>query len=67
MSYGTDAAEQTRQAAGYIDRILKGANPGDLPVQLPTRYELVINTKAANALGITIPPSLLSTADKLIE
>jgi len=67
MSYGNDLAEQARQAAGYVDRILRGANPGDLPVQLPTKYELVINMKAANALGITIPPSLLSTADKVIE
>jgi putative ABC transport system substrate-binding protein len=67
MSYGNNLDEQSRQAAGYVDRILKGANPADLPVQLPIKYELVINMKAANALGITIPPSLLSTADEVIE
>jgi putative tryptophan/tyrosine transport system substrate-binding protein len=67
MSYGNNLAEQLPQAAGYVDRILRGAHPGDLPVQMPTEYELVINTKTANALGITVPPSLLSTADKLIE
>jgi putative ABC transport system substrate-binding protein len=67
MSYGNNLAEQFRQAAGYVDRILKGANPGDLPVQMPTKYELVINIKAANALGISVPPSLLATADRVIE
>jgi putative ABC transport system substrate-binding protein len=67
MSYGNNLAEQLRQAAGYVDRILKGANPADLPVQMPTEYEFVINIKAANALGITFPASLLSTADKVIE
>ena len=67
MSYGSNLPDQFRQAAGYVDRILKGANPGDLPVQLPTRYELVINMKAAGALGITVPPSLLSLADRIIE
>jgi len=67
MSYGSSLPEQFQQAAGYVDRILKGANPGDLPVQMPTKYELVINMKAANALAVTVPPSLLATADKVIE
>ena len=67
MSYGNNLPEQFRQAAGYVDRILKGARPGDLPVQMPTMYELVINMKTANALGIAIPASLLSTADRVIE
>jgi putative ABC transport system substrate-binding protein len=67
MSYGSNLPEQFRQAAGYVDRILKGANPGDLPVQLPTRYELIVNMKAANALRIIVPPSVLSIADRVIE
>jgi putative ABC transport system substrate-binding protein len=67
ISYGNGLAEQYRQAAGYVDRILRGAKPSDLPVQMPTKYELVINMKAANALGITIPAPLLSTADEVIE
>jgi putative ABC transport system substrate-binding protein len=67
MSYGSNLPDQFRQAAGYVDRILRGASPGDLPVQMPTRYELIINMKAANALGLTVPPSLLATADKVIE
>jgi putative tryptophan/tyrosine transport system substrate-binding protein len=67
ISFGNDLVGQNRQAADYVDRILKGAAPADLPVQLPTKYELIINMKAANGLGITIPPSLLSTADEVIE
>jgi putative ABC transport system substrate-binding protein len=67
ISYGPDAIEEWRGAATYVDRILRGANPGELPVQLPTRYELVINLKTAKALGLTVPPSLLVAADEVIE
>jgi putative tryptophan/tyrosine transport system substrate-binding protein len=67
MSYGSSLPDQFRQAAGYVDRILRGAVPGDLPVQMPTRYDLVINMKGANALGVSVPPSLLATADRVIE
>jgi putative tryptophan/tyrosine transport system substrate-binding protein len=67
ISYGVDLADQYRQAASYVDRILKGAKPGDLPVQLPTKYELIVNLKAAKALGLTLPEAFLQTADEVIE
>ena len=67
MSYGTDAAEQNRQAASYIDRILRGAKPADLPVQAPTKYQTTINLKTAKALGLTVPPGLLVAADEVFE
>ena len=66
-SYGTDLVDPWRRAASYVDRILRGAKPAELPVQLPTKFEMVVNLKAAKALGLAVPPSILVRADEVIE
>jgi putative ABC transport system substrate-binding protein len=67
VSYGVDLNDLQRRAASYVDRILKGATPADLATQLPTKFEFVVNLKTAKALGVTIPPSVIATADEVIE
>ena len=67
LSYGVDQVDSFRRAAAYVDRILRGAKPGDLPVQLPTKFEMVVNRKTATALGLAIPPSIQLRADEVIE
>ena len=67
LSYGPDQVDIWRRAATYVDRILRGAKPAELPVQLPTKYEMAVNLKTAKALGITVPPTLIARADEVIE
>ena len=67
LSYGADLVDNWRRAASYVDRILRGAKPADLPVQFPTKYELFLNLKTAKALGLAVPPSILLRADEVIE
>ena len=67
MAYGPDIARQLPPGGGYVDRIFKGAKPGDLPVEQPTKFELVLNLRTAKALGLTIPPSVLARADEILQ
>ena len=67
LSYATDLVDAFRRASSYVDRILRGEKPGDLPVRFPTKFEMVVNLKTAKALGLTVPPSMLATADEVIE
>ena len=67
LSYGADFVDNFRRAASYVDRILRGEKPGDLPVQFPTKFEMVVNRRTAKALGLAIPPSILLRADEVVE
>jgi putative ABC transport system substrate-binding protein len=67
LSYGPDIVDNLRRAASYVDRILRGEKPGDLPVQFPTKFEMIVNRRTANALGLAIPPSIMLRADEVIE
>ena len=67
LSYGPDRVDRYRRAATYVDRILRGEKPGDLPVQLPVKYEMIVNRKAATALGLTVPPSIMLRATEIVE
>ena len=67
LSYGVDFVDNFRRAATYVDRILRGEKPGDLPVQFPTKFEMIVNLKTAKALGLTLPPSIMLRADEVIE
>jgi putative ABC transport system substrate-binding protein len=67
LSYGVDEVDPWRRAAAYVDRILRGEKPGDLPVQFPTKFEMVVNLKTAKALGLAVPPSIMLRADEVIE
>ena len=67
LSYGPDSVDIIRRAASYVDRILRGEKPGDLPVQFPTKFEMIVNRKTATALGLTVPPSIMLRADEVIE
>jgi ABC-type uncharacterized transport system substrate-binding protein len=67
ISYGSDWVDQYRRAAGYVDRILKGEKPADMPVQAPTKYQMIVNLRTAKALGLTVPPPVLARADEVIE
>jgi putative ABC transport system substrate-binding protein len=67
LSYGVDTIDTSRRAASYVDRILRGAKPAELPVQLPTRFQMVVNLKTAKALGLAVPPSILLRADEVID
>ena len=67
LSYGADLGDNNRRAATYVDRILRGEKPGDLPVQLPTKYEMVVNRKTAMALGLAVPPSIMLRATEVVE
>jgi putative ABC transport system substrate-binding protein len=67
LSYGPDQVDIWRRAASYVDRILRGEKPGDLPMQLPTKFEMIVNRKTATALGLTVPPSIMLRADEVIE